>query len=157
MAGTSHADVQDPLSNMMPSFGQAVDAADGRALPRPALVHAPWRRTLKMNWDYRASEAVVDAMVEVHEKLSAATGGTPFVPPTWTIREEPDHAAPAGRLQHGSTAADQGVVDGHPPQVFGYPGLHVMDGATLPRAIGLNPSRTIAALAERIAAKITRA
>ena len=43
---------------------------------------------------------------------------------------------------------EQGVVDGY-GQVFGHPGLYVMDGAILPRAIGLNPSRTIAALAER--------
>ena len=40
----------------------------------------------------------------------------------------------------------------HKGEVFGYPGIYVADGAIVPRAIGLNPSRTIAALAERIAA-----
>ena len=49
----------------------------------------------------------------------------------------------------------QGVVDGH-GQVFGQQGLYVMDGAILPRAIGLNPSRTIAALAERGAERIVQ-
>ena len=38
--------------------------------------------------------------------------------------------------------------------MFGYPGLFVADGAIVPKAIGLNPSRTIAALAEFIAADL---
>jgi len=50
--------------------------------------------------------------------------------------------------------AASGVVD-HRGEVFGYPNLFVADGAIIPEAIGLNPSRTIAALAERIAALIT--
>jgi len=45
---------------------------------------------------------------------------------------------------------DDGVVD-HRGEVFGHPGLYVADGAIVPKAIGVNPSRTIAALAERIA------
>jgi cholesterol oxidase len=36
-------------------------------------------------------------------------------------------------------------------EVFGYRNLFVTDGAIVPKAIGLNPSRTIAALAERCA------
>lgn len=47
----------------------------------------------------------------------------------------------------GTTAAE-GVVDGE-AQVFGYPGLHVLDGAIIPGAVGVNPSHTIAAVAER--------
>jgi len=43
-------------------------------------------------------------------------------------------------------------VVNHYGEVFGYPNLYVADGAIIPEAIGLNPSRTIAALAERIAA-----
>jgi len=149
----AHADVQDPLDGMMPWFGQAVDAADGE-LYLGRLWYMPWRRTLKMNWDYRASEATVNAMVEVHEKLSAATGGTPFVPPTWTVAKNLITPHPLGGCNMADSA-ERGVVDGH-GQVFGYPGLYVMDGATLPRAIGLNPSRTIAALAERGAEQIVR-
>jgi cholesterol oxidase len=44
----------------------------------------------------------------------------------------------------------EGVVD-HKGEVFGHPGLYVADGAVVPRALGVNPSRTIGALAERIA------
>jgi cholesterol oxidase len=38
--------------------------------------------------------------------------------------------------------------------VFKCPNLYVADGAVVPKAIGLNPSKTIAALAEHIAAGI---
>jgi cholesterol oxidase len=43
--------------------------------------------------------------------------------------------------------ADEGVVD---PQcrVHNYPGLYVIDGTVLPANPGINPSLTIAALAE---------
>ena len=43
-----------------------------------------------------------------------------------------------------------GVVD-HRCRVFGYDNLWVVDGAVIPEAIGKNPSRTIAAVAERAA------
>jgi cholesterol oxidase len=139
-------DADDPLDGMMPWFGQAVDAADGR-LYLGRLWYAPWRRTLKMDWRYQKSEAVVEAMIKVHKQLSAATGGTPFIPPTWTYLRNLVTPHPLGGCNMADSA-EHGVVNGH-GQVFGYEQLYVMDGATLPRAIGLNPSRTIAALAER--------
>lgn len=49
-----------------------------------------------------------------------------------------------GRTRH------EGVCD-HAGRVFGAPGLYVADAALYPRAVGLPPSMTIAALAERIA------
>jgi cholesterol oxidase len=48
-------------------------------------------------------------------------------------------------------SADQSVIDtGH--EVHGHPGLFVVDGASIPANIGVNPSLTIAAMAERFAA-----
>ena len=44
--------------------------------------------------------------------------------------------------------SETGVVD-HKGEVFGYPNLFVSDGAIMPRPIGRNPAKTIAALAER--------
>ncbi len=46
-----------------------------------------------------------------------------------------------------------GVVDTD-HQVFGYPGLYVVDGSAVSANVGVNPSLTITALAERCAALV---
>ena len=114
----------------------------------------PWRRTLRLDWDSRRSEIVIESMIEAHRRLSKATGGEPKVPPTWTLWKNLITPHPLGGCNMGLTAAD-GVVNAR-GQVFNYPGLYVMDGAIVPRAVGLNPSRTIAALAERNVALLLR-
>ena len=46
------------------------------------------------------------------------------------------------------SSPDNGVIDtSH--QVFGYPGLYVVDGAAVSANVGVNPALTITALAER--------
>jgi cholesterol oxidase len=49
--------------------------------------------------------------------------------------------------------AERGVVDDC-GRVYGYPGLYVLDGSIVPTALGVNPSKTIAALAERGVARL---
>ncbi|MFF3214401.1 GMC oxidoreductase [Streptomyces sp. NPDC002886] len=50
-----------------------------------------------------------------------------------------------------ATDAAHGVVDPY-HRVHGYPGLHVIDGSTISANLGVNPSLTITALAERATA-----
>jgi len=50
----------------------------------------------------------------------------------------------------GRSACD-GVIDTR-HEVHGHPGLFVVDGASIPGNIGVNPSLTITAMAERFAA-----
>jgi cholesterol oxidase len=59
---------------------------------------------------------------------------------------------PMGGAGIGNTV-DDGVVD-HTGEVFGNPGLYVADASVFPRAPGLPPAMTIAALAERQVAMI---
>jgi len=57
-----------------------------------------------------------------------------------------------GGCHMGNSAAD-GVIDTD-HEVFGYPGLYVVDGASVTANVGVNPSLTIVALAERAMAHI---
>lgn len=140
----------DPLSCVMPWFGQAVDSPDGRM-----YLGRPWwnpfaRKKLRLDWPYERSEPAVSALATMHRRLSEATGGRAVVPPSWTWFRDLITPHPLG----GCAMADDprhGVVDGR-GRVFGHHGLYVADGAVFPRPVGLNPSRTIAALAEHIAA-----
>ncbi|MGH9767231.1 MAG: FAD-binding protein, partial [Blastocatellia bacterium] len=73
---------EDPLGNAMPWFAQGIDAADGRLyLGRPW--YAFWRKKdLRMKWEIKQSEPVIEAIIDMHKRLSKATGGAPWVPPT---------------------------------------------------------------------------
>lgn len=140
------------LSRMMPWFGQAVDGNSGR-LRLGRRWYAPWQRNrLRLDWDHRPAEAAVSALARMHERLSAVTGGESMVPPTWSLLRNLVTPHPLGGCNMADSA-DDGVVDAR-GEVYGYPGLFVMDGSVVPRALGLNPSRTIAALAEYAATRI---
>jgi cholesterol oxidase len=143
----------DPLEHMMPWFGQAMEPADGR-LWLGRKWYAPWQRTLQLDWPHERSVNTIEAMVAAHIKMSEATGAhDTLVPLTWTLLRNLVTPHPLGGCNMGITPAN-GVVNAR-GQVFGYEGLYVMDGAMVPRALGRNPSRTIAALAERNVAFLT--
>jgi len=143
----------DPLDNVMPWFGQAVDASNGRLhLGRSFFSR---RKKLDLDWDIADSEAAIQAMVDMHKRLSEATGGKPIEPPYWTWLKDLITPHPLGGCALG-TDPDNGVVDFR-GEVFGHPGLYVADSAIFPKAIGLNPSRTIAALAEHVAGHMVAA
>lgn len=143
--------IDHPLENVMPWFGQSIDAANGR-LYLGRSMFPPWRKELKLDWEVDDSEATIQAMIDMQVKLSQLTGGEATVPITWTILKNLITPHPLGGCVMGTTAAN-GVVN-HLGEVFAYKGLYVADGAIIPKALGLNPSRTIAALAERIADKM---
>lgn len=135
------------LDRTMPWFGQAIDGGDGRLYWGRDWLR-PWRKRLKLDWDPRRSEPGVNGLIRRHAILSEATGGEATVPLTWTKLRNLVTPHPLGGCGMAASPG-AGVVD-HAGRVFGYPGLYVADGAIVPRPIGLNPSKTIAALAERI-------
>jgi cholesterol oxidase len=141
----------DPLTDIMPWFAQGIDAADGRLRLRRSWVR-PWRRTLSLRWRIRASEPVVEAILQMHRRLSAATGGDPCVPWAWRLLKHLVTPHPLGGCRVADSSAD-GVVN-HGGEVFGYPRLHVADGSIIPTALGRNPSKTIAAVSELIVSRM---
>lgn len=142
----------NPVRNVMPWFAQGIDAADGKLYLGRRLTK-PWETALKLDWDVKKSEKMVDGIVKMHKRLAKATGGDPWVPPTWTLLKNLITPHPLGGCNMGNDAST-GVVD-HGGKVFGYDNLYVVDGAIIPEAIGRNPTRTIAALAERAAKLMT--
>jgi len=134
----------DAFRHVMPWFAQGRDAANGTLSLRAGR--------LDLDWDIRESETTMNAIVETHQAFAQSTGGLPLVPLTWTLAHYLATPHPLGGCNMGRAPA-AGVVD-HRGEVFGYRNLYVADGAIVPEAIGLNPSKTIAALAERIAALI---
>ena len=141
----------NPVNQIMPWFAQGADAADGvLRLKKKWWLFGP--KELHLDWDVTRSRPVFDATLRMHEKLSKATGGVSVVLPTWSFAHDLITPHPLGGCKLGNTAAD-GVVN-HEGEVFGYRNLYVADAAIIPRALGVNPSRTIGALAERIASRI---
>jgi cholesterol oxidase len=134
------------LAHVMPWFAQARDAADG--------VMSLRNGRLFLDWDIEASEPTMEAVADMHRRLAFKTGGVPLTSPAWVFSKDLITPHPLGGCNMGTSAAD-GVVS-HMGEVFGHPNLFVADGAIVPKAIGLNPSRTIAALAERIAEQIVQ-
>jgi cholesterol oxidase len=141
----------EPLRPVMPWFAQGDDAGDGTLTLTGPTASSPGGK-LFLKWDITKSRPLIDAIVNMHKRLSAFTGGDPLVPPTWSLFKELITPHPLGGCNLGNTPSD-GVVD-HRGEVFGYRNLYVADGAIIPTALGVNPSRTIGALAERIAAII---
>jgi cholesterol oxidase len=140
------------LSDLMVWLGAGMDSADGVFTLKPhGLLHE--HLELDLDWDHDRSRGVLDAMAEMQKNLTQATGGRWFEPPSWSIFKNLLTLHPLGGCRMGASSST-GVVD-HLGRVFGYPNLIVADGAIVPTSTGRNPSHTIAALAERVAAHIS--
>jgi cholesterol oxidase len=82
-------------------------------------------------------------------RISGALGGDFMRSPPWRppFRRLTAHPLGGCAMSYGPGS---GVVD-HRGQVWGHPGLYVADAAVIPGPLAVNPSLTIAALAERTA------
>ncbi len=129
------------LMNMCAFFLMGRDASNGRLV-------LDAKGKLQLLWDWRESETMLSRMRRYLEDLGRGYGGAMLIPqPWWPLPLGTVH--PLGGCPMGHDSPD-GVVDPF-GRVFGYPNLYICDGSIIPRALGVPPSMTIAALAEHIA------
>ena len=105
-------------------------------------------RWLELEWKLERSRAYFDSVKRTMIQMAGALDAKFRVNPTGSLRAvatvHPLGGCPMGRN------VDEGVVDSY-GRVFNYPGLYVADGSVMPGPVGVNPSLTIAALADRFA------
>ncbi|HMJ72634.1 MAG TPA: GMC family oxidoreductase [Solirubrobacterales bacterium] len=122
------------------------DAANGQMRLTPLF------KRFDIRWSKDASQRLFDDLERTAVELAQGSGATPF----YALEGGPLSKFTTVHPLGGCPMADDpsaGVVD-DAGRVHGYPGLHVLDGSIVPTALGVNPSKTIAALAERGVAQL---
>jgi cholesterol oxidase len=140
-----------PFASLQTFFAVSHDSASGRLLLEGDR--------LTLVWPGAKQEPVYKRLDELLARLVAEVGGKYVKNPLagTVMGHQPATAHPLGGSAMGRERAD-GVVD-HKGQVFDaragagstgvHNGLYVVDGAIIPRSLGVNPLFTITALAER--------
>ncbi|MFE1377699.1 GMC family oxidoreductase [Streptomyces sp. NPDC058740] len=127
----------------LPLLGMGRDVPDGRMSLRRGYLDVDWTTLTSRGYFERVRRTMGD--------VAEALGGVFHDNPLWWTRRvitvHPLGGAPMGRHP------GEGVCDAY-GEVFGHPGLYVLDGAVLPGPVGANPSLTIAAFADRACRRI---
>jgi cholesterol oxidase len=132
-----------PSAETLPMLCMGRDVPNGRFSLRDG--------NLELDWNTFGSEAYFNRVERTMSDIAAELGAKVANTPLWLFKRVIT-VHPLGGVPMGS-GPDDGVADSF-GEVFGYPGLQVVDGSILPGPVGPNPSLTIAALAERAAARI---
>jgi len=123
-----------------------LDDSEGKVeLDAADRVRVKWRETSN------ETEARWSAAIEAMQRIYAALGGEMFAD-GYRTEGTVNSSHPLGACPMADDPA-HGIVDPG-AECFRNPNLFVMDGSTVPAAIGVNPSITIAAVAERCARRL---
>lgn len=135
-------------SHALPYLAMGTDSSDGTLSLRDGHVDVDWNMRRNRELDRLVRDTI--------RELGEGAGGqfVTGVLSRWPLRKiltaHPLGGCPMGDDPATSVVDDRGEVHGHP-------GLYVIDGSMIPSALAVNPSLTIAALAERSAAAMTGA
>jgi choline dehydrogenase-like flavoprotein len=129
--------------NSLILLGMGPDSVGGRI----KLEDDDLRVEMKDGWDAHLSETE-----SLMRDVACALGGKLRVNPLWSFARKPVTV----HSQGGCPMSDDPKTGVTSPfgEVYGCPGLFVMDAAAFPTSVGVNPSATIAAVAERGMAKL---
>ena len=94
------------------------------------------------------SRKVFDKAIARAKEIVESLGGELLITEPYQERGEVVTVHPLGTCRMAENITD-GVVDAN-CQVFGNPNLYIVDGSVIPSPLGVNPSLTIAAVAERV-------
>jgi cholesterol oxidase len=109
-------------------------------------------KLLDCDWTQKKSQPYFDRVRRVGEAIAQTLNGEYIDTPSYKYLHQVLTAHPLGGCPMGFSA-DDGVVNSY-GEVFGYPGLYVLDGSVMPGPVGPNPSLTIAAISDRAADRI---
>lgn len=104
---------------------------------------------LDCDWSQKKSQAYFDRVRRVGRGIAHALNAEYLDNPSYQYLHQVLTAHPLGGCPMGFSPND-GVVNSY-GEVFGYPGLYVVDGSIMPGPVGPNPSLTIAAISDRAA------
>ncbi len=142
---------EGPFANLQTFFAVSHDSASGRFVLEDDR--------LSLRWPNAKDEPVYARLDQVLAAIVEQSGGSYVKNPLsgTVMGHQPATAHPLGGAGMGRERGD-GVVD-HKGQVFDgaagqgptavHQGLYVIDGAVMPRSLGVNPLYTITAMAER--------
>ncbi len=117
--------------------------------------YAPWSHRIQTRNDGDQSakiKATIPIGNDVARRVAEKVQGTPRAAISELLLNVPTTAHILGGCAIGDSP-DAGVIDGD-NQVFGHPGLYVVDGSMIPANLGVNPSLTITAMAEHTMSQI---
>ena len=117
------------------------------------LPTAPWREGLRTAAVRgKAAPTYLPVANRATRAFAQASGGAPLNMLIESVANKSTTAHILGGAVIAASAA-QGVIDAR-HELFGHPGLYVVDASAIPVNLGVNPSLTITALAERFASLI---
>lgn len=129
-----------------------LDSPDGQVrIDDQGKAHISWNSTLQPG---NRTYDLLNTASQLVEQIAAASpyGAERLRTQTWDDLRRYTSVHPVGGCrmsQYGPTGLVGGVVDAN-GQVYNYPGLYVIDGSVMPGSVGVNPSHTIAAVAEKM-------
>jgi cholesterol oxidase len=141
------AEISDLLGPAKTSMSSFPVLTMGRDLPNGHLYLKDG--LLECDWKIKKSQEYFDRVRRAGRAIAKALNAEYLDNPSYDFLHQVLTAHPLGGCPMGFNRED-GLVDSY-GEVFGYPGLYVVDGSVMPGPVGPNPSLTIAAVSDRAA------